>query len=194
MLANQVELLPNLPTPANFIQAARCGELSEEMFDKFGAAMTLQWLIGLRAKNDERQRQIDEEEEYDQAGLELKRAKAHKGYVEAARHFGYLSMDYQPADEFDPFEENALIHPGMSKIDRDEQLLSALLLPIDDYLEHPSKVSDKKDRVVDQASFWVSHEQVQAILKEDVPKQEYSRLMAEMTVLLNTTVMEPTEE
>jgi hypothetical protein len=159
------------------------GELDEDLFEKFGAAMTLQWLLGLKEKADKKQSLLDHDKEVDQANLDLKRAKAAKGNIAAAIHFGSFAKDHQMADEFDPFPED--VHPGMSKIDRNEELLASLLLPIDDDLEHPSKVRDKEHRVVDATSFWVSHEQVQAILQEDVAKPESSRVLAELTVLMN---------
>jgi hypothetical protein len=192
ILKEQLAYLPHMATPTNFLQAARRGELDEDIFEKFGAAMTLQWLIGMSERAQDWQQQIDHDQEVDQANIDLKRAKAAKGNVAAAIHFGSFAKDHQMADEFDPFPED--VHPGMSKIDRNEELLGSLLLPIDGNLEHPSQVKDKDHRKTDAASFWVSHEQVLHILQEDVSKPDSSRALAELTVLMNTAVMEPTAE
>ncbi|KAH6870780.1 hypothetical protein BKA58DRAFT_469763 [Alternaria rosae] len=194
ILKAQAAFLPNIPKPDDFMRAVRKGQLNEGIFEKFGAAMTLQWLIGLNEKYEKRQQKIDDKEEVVQTNLDLRRTKIAAGNLAAAHHFGYFSKDYQMADDFDPFDEEDLMHPGMSKVDRNEELLAALLLPIDRNLKHPSEVKEKEHRVVDETSFWASHEQVQAILQEDVEKQDSSRALAELTVLMNTTVMEPTAE
>ncbi|KAI4712586.1 hypothetical protein J4E89_002854 [Alternaria sp. Ai002NY15] len=189
ILKAQAGFLPNMPKPDDFMRAVRQGHLNEDIFERFGAAMTLQWLIGLNERSEKRQQKVDDKEELAQANLDLKRTKELAGNFAAAQHFGFFSKDYQPADDFDPFDDKDLMHPGMSKVDRDEKLLAALLLPIDKDVKHPSEVNEKEHRAVDQTSFWATHEQVRTILQEDVEKPDQSRALAELTVLMNTTVM-----
>jgi hypothetical protein len=184
--------MSNVPTPANFLQAVRRGELDEDIFEKFGAAMTLQWLVGLNEKAHERQNQIDADNVMDQAKLRLQRAEASYEAVQARIASKSVVEHHQMADVFDPFQRD--VHPGMSKVEWDGDILASLLRPIDDDLEHPSKVKDKPRPAVDETSFWVSHEQVKAIFQEDASKPEPSRGLAELTVLMETTVVEPTIE
>jgi hypothetical protein len=114
ILRTQLSYLPNVPTPANFLQAVRRGELNEDIFEKFGAAMTLQWLVGLKEKAHEWQNQIDADNVMDQAKLRLQRAEASYEAVQARIASKSVVEHHQMADVFDPFQQD--VHPGMSKV------------------------------------------------------------------------------
>lgn len=186
--------MSNVPEPANFIQTVRKGELTEDLFEKFGAALTLQWLTGLTGIAHEKQEQIDVDNDINQADLEMQRASA---AVENARAIqvhiasGLSVEDEEMADEFDPFPDD--VHPGLSTVDwDDDHLVASLLRPVDDDLVHPSEVQDKSRPELDETSFWVFHQQIKDIFKEDASKPEPSRGMGELTALMETTVMKAT--
>lgn len=52
-----------LPKPSSFIQAVRMGKVTDGMFEKHGAAMALQWVLGYENGARAEQKKVDEEEE-----------------------------------------------------------------------------------------------------------------------------------
>jgi hypothetical protein len=184
-----------LPKPAKFTEAVRNGEVTEEVFEKYGAAMTLQWLAGLKGKAAKKQELIDAGHDVKQAVLEEQRAKA---ALEAAIDIqdrlasGLWVGDEEMPDNYDPFPDDE--HPSLSTVDWEGFLVASLLQPIDDDLEQSSEAKDKNPPEFDDPSFWVSHQQIQDIFQEGTSELEHSRGMRDLTTLMETMVMEATTE
>jgi hypothetical protein len=146
-----------IPSLEDFYEAVR--SYGNEVFDKHGAILVSQWVMGRELEAKLEQDSFDMENLLNEADLDLHQAKkdlanAQKKRVESVE-LG-LSDDDEMEDEFGPFLEK--VHSPMSTLDCKNGTLASLLIPIDTTPLHPSKVHEKHRPVVDESTFYVSKE------------------------------------
>jgi hypothetical protein len=191
----------NLPKLPNFIRAVQRGEVEDDIFEKFGPALALRWVLAMDKKARRKQKEIYEDNELNESELELYQdnrdaevaiARAQDAVARAAAIKNGEELDFpvdeEMEDEFDPFPDEP--HNGMSTVDWGEGLVASLLKPIDATLLQPWQVrdTDTVSPMVDEASFWISKDQIYDIFKDkqDDPSEGMGGLTALMETVFET--------
>jgi hypothetical protein len=149
----------DLPKHDDLVKAIRNDEISEEMFEKYGAVLALQWVIGRVENARDEQEDVDLENELNQSELDLAEERRHlKRYADGLPIHDDVKGEEE--DDFDPFPED--VHPGLSRVAWDDAsgIVMPLLLPVDVALPHPKNVREKDRPDVDKQTFYTSNEQV----------------------------------
>jgi hypothetical protein len=182
----------DLPKHDDIVKAIRDGEITEEVFQEYGAIIALQWVMGREEYARDEQEAVDFENKLNQSEIDL--AEADRQVAEAEEEMKRLAaatedeMEEEVADDFDPFPGE--YHLGLSWVQWDDidGIVLPLMLPVDAALPHPKKVREKDRPKADEGTFYVTKEHVfQGIFKiTEGVNTELGEGMATLTYMMNT--------
>ncbi|KAF2832340.1 hypothetical protein CC86DRAFT_451884 [Ophiobolus disseminans] len=139
-LSKKLNNTENLPKHDDFVAAVRSGKITPELFEQFGPALALQWVMQKEGKGKADQENIDEANDVKQANLDLDQARkdvaastARLRRMEERRAAG-LPLDEEDTaiahePTFDPFPD--IVHPGMGHVAWDQGILKELRFPLE---------------------------------------------------------------
>jgi hypothetical protein len=160
--------MPNLPSHVDFVEAVRSGKVKEELWEKHGPALALQWVCGTENWAKEKQNKIDKTNIAEQIDLNVEQAKkdleaatTKRERMEARFAAGERMDDADVAlafeSSFDPFPDD--VHAGMGHVAWDDDVLEALRTPLDAEPKTTSEI-EKARPEADEKSFYITREQI----------------------------------
>ncbi|KAG9185926.1 hypothetical protein G6011_07257 [Alternaria panax] len=154
-----------MPKHDDLVRAIRSSKISEDMFEKDGTVLALQWVIGREEVARDRQEDVDLENELNEAELDVLQTKQELEAIRERLTAGLPIIDgieeedeHEGEDSFDPFSEDG--YPGLSRVAWGSGIVFSLLQPIDDTLPHPKILSEKHRQKPDESTFYTSKQQI----------------------------------